>query len=194
MLERSGAGSIPWCLRILQTVDAPTVWPRPFSSPAIRRYPQVGFWVAISTMSRRISTPVVGLPGVWTGWVQCLAMRRRCHRSRVSGVTSHPWRRDRGSAWAMAPSSDRSLSVSVGRLCGRRSTASWWRRTMISMSLERPDRTARRANDVRKRCKMRCTPLRIGRCSPWSTLTSELIRPPQVVEQHPRMSSSRLPK
>ncbi len=55
--------------------------------------------------------------------------------------------------------------------------ASWWRSTMISMSLERPDRTVRRANDARKRYKMRYTLLRIGAHLPWSQLTSEFRAP-----------------
>ena len=36
---RRGAGSMPADLRIVQTVDAATRWPRPISSPWMRRYP-----------------------------------------------------------------------------------------------------------------------------------------------------------
>ena len=60
-------------------------------------------------MSRRTSTWVDGRPGFWAGCVQYLAMRRRCQRSKVSGVTSHPWCHRRGSAWAIAASIDRSI-------------------------------------------------------------------------------------
>ena len=46
-----------------------------------------------------------------------------------------------------------------GRVSGthRRSTASWWRNTMISRSFERPDRTVSRASDANNRYKIRCT-------------------------------------
>ena len=40
--ERRGAGSRPAFLRIVQTVDAAIWWPRPTSSPWMRRYPHVG--------------------------------------------------------------------------------------------------------------------------------------------------------
>ena len=84
-------------------------------------------------------------------------MRRRCQRNSVSGVTSHPARLGRGSAAAIAPSKVRSASVSSGRSIWRRSTASWWRNTMISRSFERPERTASRASDARNRYKIRYT-------------------------------------
>ena len=98
-----------------------------------------------------------GQPGGRCGWVQCRAMRRRCQRNSVSGVTSHPARLGRASAAAIAPSKLRSVSVSSGRSICRRSTASWWRKTMISRSLERPDRTVSRASDARNRYKIRYT-------------------------------------
>ena len=84
-------------------------------------------------------------------------MRRRCQRNSVSAVTSHPARLGRASAAAIAPSKLRSASVSSGRSTCRRSTASWWRNTMISRSFERPDRTVSRASDARNRYKIRCT-------------------------------------
>ena len=84
-------------------------------------------------------------------------MRRRCQRNSVSGVTSHPARLGRASAAAIAPSKLRSASVSAGRSICRRSTASWWRNTMISRSFERPERTASRASDARNRYKIRYT-------------------------------------
>ena len=87
-----------------------------------------------------------------------------------------------GSAWAMAPSSDRSSSPNAGRSTWRRSTTSWWRRMMISMSLERPDRTARRASEARTLYKMRYTSLRIGGYPPWSTPTSEFRAPTCVLK------------
>ena len=96
-------------------------------------------------------------PGGRCGWVQCRAMRRRRQRNSVSGVTSHPARVGRGSAAAIAASRLRSVSVSSGRSTCRRSTVSWWRNTMISRSLERPERTVSRASDARNRYKIRYT-------------------------------------
>ena len=84
-------------------------------------------------------------------------MRRRCQRNSVSGVTSHPARLGRASAAAIAPSKLRSASLSSGRSIWRRSTASWWRNTMISRSFERPERTASRASDANNRYKIRYT-------------------------------------
>ena len=82
---------------------------------------------------------------------------RMCQRNSVSGVTSHPARLGRGSAAAIASSRLRSVSVSSGRSTCRRSTVSWWRNTMISRSLERPERTVSRASDARNRYKIRYT-------------------------------------
>ena len=156
-LQRVGAGSIRALLRICQTVDAARRWPSPASSPWMRRYPQVGLSAARRSVSRRISAEVDGRPGGRCGWVQCRAMRRRCQRNSVSGVTSHPVRLGRASAAAIAASKVRSVSVSSGRSTCRRSTASWWRNTMISRSFERPDRTVSRASDARNRYKIRYT-------------------------------------
>ena len=84
-------------------------------------------------------------------------MRRRCQRNSVSGVTSHPARLGRASAAAIAASKLRSASVNSGRSTRRRSTASWWRNTMISRPFERPERTVSRASDARNRYKNRYT-------------------------------------
>ena len=108
-------------------------------------------------MSWRSSAAVGGRPGGRCGWVQCPPMRRRCQRNSVSGVTSHPARLGRASAAAIAASKLRSVSVNSGRSTWPRSTASWWRNTMISRSFERPDRTASRASDARNRYKIRYT-------------------------------------
>ena len=123
----------------------------------MRRYPQVGFSAARRSASRRSSADVDGRPGGRCGWVQCRAMRRRCHRNSVSGVTSHPARLGRGSAAAIAASKVRSVSVSSGRSTWRRNTASWWRNTIISRFFERPDRTVSRASDANNRYKIRYT-------------------------------------
>ena len=84
-------------------------------------------------------------------------MRRRCQPNSVSAVTSHPARLGRGSAAAIAPSKLRSASVISGRSTCQRSTPSWWRKTMISRSFERPERTVSRASDARNRYKIRYT-------------------------------------
>ena len=123
----------------------------------MRRYPQVGFSAARRSVSRRSSADGDGRPGGRCGWVQCPTTRRRCQRNRVSGVTSHPVRLGRASAAAIAASKLRSASVNSGRSTWRRSTASWWRNTMISRSFERPDRTVSRASDARNRYKIRYT-------------------------------------
>ena len=138
-------------------MDAARRWPSPASSPWMRRYPQVGFSAARRSASRRSSADVDGRPGGRCGWVQCRAMRRRCQRNSVSGVTSHPARLGRGSAAAIAASKLRSASVSSGRSTWRRNTASWWRNTIISRFFERPDRTVSRASDARNRYKIRYT-------------------------------------
>ena len=123
----------------------------------MRRFPQVGFSAARRSASRRSSADVDGRPGGRCGWVQCRAMRRRCQRNSVSGVTGHPARLGRGSAAAIAASKVRSVSVSSGRSTWRRNTASWWRNTIISRFFERPDRTVSRASDARNRYKIRYT-------------------------------------
>ena len=94
--DRSGDGLMPLSLRIRQTVEEARRWPRPTSSPCMRWWPQVGFSAASRMMSWRISVAVEGRPGARVGWVQWWAMRRRCQRSKVSGVTSQPVRQARG--------------------------------------------------------------------------------------------------
>src|SRR6516164_10546570 len=59
---RSGAGSMPWSLRIALIVLRATSWPTPFSPPRIRVYPQVGSSVAMRTTSAAISGLVLGRP------------------------------------------------------------------------------------------------------------------------------------
>jgi hypothetical protein len=57
---RWGAGSIPASCRISHTVEAATVTPRTTDSPWIVRYPQVQFWRARRSTSRRIDRMVRG--------------------------------------------------------------------------------------------------------------------------------------
>ena len=114
-----------------------------------------GFSRAIRSTSRRFSTVVCGRPAGRVGWVQWRAMRRRCQRNKVSGVTSQPARCRRGKAAATAPSRARSSSASAGRSVCRLRTVSWWRNTMISRPFARPERTAKRANDTSNRYRTR---------------------------------------
>ena len=70
------------------------------------------------------------------------------------GVGNFADRRHKAAA-AMAPSRARSSSASAGRLFCRCRTASERRSTMISRSFERPERTAKRANDTSNRYRIR---------------------------------------
>lgn len=67
--DRCGAGSTPLDLRICHTVEDAIRWPRPASSPWMRRYPQVGFSDARRRTSFRSSIEVGGRPGPRVGWV-----------------------------------------------------------------------------------------------------------------------------
>ena len=78
----------------------------------------------------------------------------RCQQPSIPHLREGP---GRASAAAIAPSKLRSASVSSGRSIWRRSTASWWRNTMISRSFERPERTVSQASDARNRYKIRYT-------------------------------------
>ncbi len=69
------------------------------------------------------------------------------------------------------------LVVDVARSLWRRNTASWWRRTMISRSLERPERTARRANAAKNKYRMRNTRNKDGGQRRWSAPTREFPSP-----------------
>lgn len=177
-------GARPWSLRIRHTVDAPTRCPSPTSSPWIRRYPHVGFSVAISSISRRVPAAVSGLPSLRRGRVQWRATRRRCHRNKVSGVTIHPARARRASACATAPSRARSSSVMAGRSTWRRSTASWWRSTMISRSFERPERTTSAMRPITRRYKVRCITPRSAHVHPG--------QPPRPSFGHPHLLASQV--
>ena len=75
------------------------------------------------------------------------------------------------------PSKLRSASVISGRSTCRRSTPSWWPKTMISRSFERPDRTVSRASDARNRYKIRYT-------------TNQHRPPSRQVNDHGRVSGT----
>jgi hypothetical protein len=99
------------------------------------RYPQVGFSVARRITRPRRPAGMAGRPGR-VGWVvQWRAISWRCQRRIVAGVTSSPRRRRIGSTRVRAAIRARSDQVIRGRGVRRRSTASWWRRTRISISL-----------------------------------------------------------
>jgi len=86
--------------------------------------------------------------------VQRCFTRSACQRSSVPGVTSMPNRRAFGRSPASAATTVRSAHDRRGRATCRRSTASWWRRTRISMSLDRLERPSR-TNQPSSRTKIR---------------------------------------
>ena len=144
--------------------------------------PHVGLLATMSMMRRRNATEVRGWPGGRQGSVQWPAIRRRCQRSRVSGVTSQPARCRRGRAAAIAPSRARSSLARAARLFCRCRTVSWWRSTMISRSFECPERTAKRANDTRNRYRTRHMGPRIASVAPVEGATTEFR--PATDSQH----------
>ena len=134
---RRGAGSMPAFFRISHTVNAATFTPRPASSPWILRYPHSGFSRASRRTRAVMVRRVAGRPVLPR--LDLAAQRRRtmsrCQRRIVSGVTSSrkPWRRALGITLSRAASSARSAQFSFGRYgWWRCTTASWWRRIMIS--------------------------------------------------------------
>src|SRR5664279_2626141 len=85
-----GAGSRPARCRMFHTVAAATRWPRPRSSPWMRRWPQVGFSRASRSTKARITAGVGGRPPVEArrrGYVQRRVTSSRCQRSSVAGAT-----------------------------------------------------------------------------------------------------------
>jgi hypothetical protein len=88
---------------------------------------------------------MVGRPGRAGFVVQRRAISWRCQRRMVAGVTSSPRRRRRGSSRVRAAISARSVQVIRGRGVRCWSTASWWRRTRISISLLVSDRVCSRS-------------------------------------------------
>lgn len=79
---------MPARLRMAHTVDAPTRRPTPASSPAMRRYPQLGFSRAIRTISSRIDDRVGGRPGPCRLVAHRRFTRTACQRRTVPGVTN----------------------------------------------------------------------------------------------------------
>ena len=97
--------------------------------------PRRGFCVARRRTRARKPAGMAGRPGPAAGLVQRRAMSVRCQRRIVDGVTSRPRRRRAGSSRARAAITARSVQLIRGRGMRRWSTASWWRRTRISISL-----------------------------------------------------------
>jgi hypothetical protein len=82
-----------------------------------------------------ICPAIGGRPGRACGYVRRRAIRSRCQRSSVPGVTKKIGQRARGSGRDSVASTTRSAGCSFGRCTWRRSTATWWRRTRSSTSL-----------------------------------------------------------
>jgi hypothetical protein len=98
-----------------------------------------GGWCARWTRARR-PAGVAGRPG-WAGWVVGHRVTSSgCQRKIVDGVMSSPTRRRIGSSRVRAAITARSVQLICGRGVGRWSTASWWRRRRISISLAVSDR------------------------------------------------------
>jgi hypothetical protein len=129
-----GAGGIFSALRTRRIVEALTRWPGLSSSPWVRWYPRPWF----SRASRPVSTAISGRTGgrpVRFGQARFGAIRRRCQRSTVPGVTSRCVRRRRGRIRISAARTARSARSTRGRGRVRRSTATSCRSTSSSMSL-----------------------------------------------------------
>jgi len=123
--ERLGAGSSPQQFRIDHTVEAPTRYPSPASSPWILRYPQVGLSTARRLTNARSPGGSGGRPGArFALVVHPRVTKRRCQRRIVAGVTSIPTRRGRGSHTASAAITARSVHNNRGRPTWRCRTAS----------------------------------------------------------------------
>ena len=76
------------------------------------------------------------------------AMSRRCHASKVSGVTKNAPHRGLGSSRLAAARKARSAGRNAGRDTCRRSTASSWRSTTISSSLKSDERKHRSTSAI----------------------------------------------
>jgi hypothetical protein len=127
---------------------------------------------------------MAGRPERMCGAVERRRTRCRCQRRIVAGVTSSPRRRGAGSSRARAAITARSVQLIRGRGRRRCSTASWWRRTRISISLATSERDAtgrscRRIPDqyrqVRRLCSVSGTHT-FGRSCPLAA-DDELIAP-----------------
>ena len=124
LLCRRGAGSSPWRPSVAPIAVAETGTPSRSNSPLMRWSPQRGFCVASRTIGCCTSGFSGGRP-VWRcGSVQLPAIRRRCQRSNVPGVTKKHDQRDLGSTRLTAAGSARSAGSSLGRGVCRRRTAS----------------------------------------------------------------------
>jgi len=104
------------------------------SAPYARRYPQVGFSLAIRSTRWRISSTTPGRPRR-CGQVQRRRTKSRCHRSSVAGCTNRPCHTQRGSSRESPASTARSAQSNRGRATRRRSTATSCRNTSRSASL-----------------------------------------------------------
>jgi hypothetical protein len=140
----SGAGSIPAWLRDLpdgRRSDPFT--PSTSSSPCTRLYPQLGFSRTRRNTTTRMERTVGGRPGRFglDRAACCPLIRSRCQRSTVSGRTSNRTWRNASGLDRCSSAANKARSAGVNRTflpsSWRSSTAIWWRRTKISVSLSR---------------------------------------------------------
>ncbi len=85
-VSRIGAGGIRRRCRTRRIVDAPTRWPSLSSSPWILWYPQRGLSRAMRSINEATVSSMGGRP-TRCGYVHFWAIRRRCQRRIVPGVT-----------------------------------------------------------------------------------------------------------
>jgi len=132
--------------------------------------------------SSRISPPIRGRP-TRPAYVQRLATSRRCQRSSVAGWTTNERQPDRGSSRLAAARNTRSADFRSARPLCRRSTASSWRSSTISSSLNSSERkrNAAAAEGVRARRSR-------------TTRTTQLLQDAERANDSPSQTRARRPE
>jgi hypothetical protein len=134
-------------------VDAPTRWPSLSNSLWILLYPQLGFSLAMRLISSVTAVETGGRP-TRCGYVHFLATRRRCQRRIVPGVTKRCPRSICGNLPTSAARIARSAQSIRGLGFALRKTATSWRSTRSSTSLdvdERPNNNSRFSSRIKTR-------------------------------------------
>jgi len=187
--RRVDTGGIRTRLR-MRPIDAETRWPSLSSSPWTRLWPHDRFSRASRSIRAASSSDRGGLP-LRFGYVQFRATRRRWHRNTVPGVTSRWLRSGLGSRRISAARTARSAQSSRGRGLVRRSTATSWRSTSNSASLD--TRAGQQYREPSRRDEDQVQqPQRHDRRSSRSTLGA-LAPFPQILGFHPILEPDRVP-
>jgi hypothetical protein len=151
-VSRIGAGGIRPRCGTRRMVDAATRWPSLSNSPWILWYPQLGFSLTMRLISSVTAAETGGRPRR-CGYVHFLATRRRCQRGIVPGVTKRCPRSICGNLETSAARIARSAQSRRGLEFALRKTATSWRSTRSSTSLdadERPTNNNSRFSSRRK--------------------------------------------